>query len=398
MVSFRYYKKHFSILLCVGCLLAVLTSAAFAQGAVDTPGDLRGARGILESAIEISKNSEQGLDELWNMTFTGSYSPAYIATMDFARKVMVIPFFWLLIPISKAFIFNRYEEMFKQVAWLVLVMMLVANNFALTSKISYGARGFINDSTRGILEQQLGPITMQEALQDAVLTEAARDIIRTKLAECEAKEAQLQYDCYQNGAERAKEEIDKLDGPNFAGLNKALSGVRNLGNRLNEIIEATKNPLETPLNPLDSPLGILHNFLYQSAGQALAQQLMKGFQNAMVTLMDVGFFLTAMLGPVAVAATLAPLTPRIIMIWGTAMLSFGMMKMSYNILIGAIASVALVANAGEFGSIGLLMAMAVVSPVLAMAMSAWGGTRIVQAMVGAATTTISMIPVPIPGR
>ena len=66
--------------------------------------------------------------------------------------------------------------------------------------------------------------------------------------------------------------------------------------------------------------------------------------------------------------------------------------MSYNILIGAIATVALLINAADTGSTGLLIAMGVFSPLLAMAMSAWGGARVVHAMVGGATAAITLIP------
>ena len=137
----------------------------------DAPGS---ATSILENAIQVSKNSEAGLDDLWMMTFTGSYSPGYLAVMDFAQKIMVIPFFWLFIPITRAFTFNRYEEIFKHVAWLVLVAMLTVNNYGLITQISYGARNFVNDTTLEILSFQLGPVTMQDALSDVLLTQSAK--------------------------------------------------------------------------------------------------------------------------------------------------------------------------------------------------------------------------------
>ena len=118
----------------------------------------------------------------------------------------------------------------------------------------------------------------------------------------------------------------------------------------------------------------------------------------MVNIIDVGFFLTAMLGPVAAALTLAPLQPRILLIWATGIFSFGLMKMSYNILIGAIATVALLIDATDVSSTGLLIAMGVLSPLLAMAMAAWGGARIVHAMVGGVTAAIAVVPYLGPAR
>ncbi|MGB5915839.1 MAG: hypothetical protein WBG63_13305, partial [Phormidesmis sp.] len=64
----------------------VSASAGIAQ---DAPGS---ATSILKNAIDVSKSSEEGLNELWEITFTGTYSPGYLAVMDFAKKVMVIPF------------------------------------------------------------------------------------------------------------------------------------------------------------------------------------------------------------------------------------------------------------------------------------------------------------------
>ena len=174
------------------------------------------------------------------------------------------------------------------------------------------------------------------------------------------------------------------------GLN--ISGFKRLQERLDKII-GDINLAKDSQN--DMTFGLV-NFFFQSAGQAIAQQLMKGFQSAMMTIIDVGFYLTAMLAPIAVAASLAPLQPRIIFIWGAGFVAFALMKMSYNILIGAIATVALTIDATNFGSTGLLIAMGVISPLLAMAMGGWGGARLVHAMAGGASAAIAMVPVPMP--
>lgn len=379
----------------VGAILFVSASAAIAQ---DAPG---GATSILENAINVSKSSEEGLNGLWNTTFTGGYSPGYLAVMDFAKKIMVIPFFWLFIPITRAFTFNRYEEIFKHVAWLMLVCMLTVNNYGLITTITYGSRNFINESTREILSYQLGTVTMQDALTDVILTQEGADVIRAKLAECEAKEGPEQLQCFNDGAKKAKDELEKAKNATRSfGINTA--GLETLIDRLNKTIQGTETALtNTPLDELlDTYIGV-YGFFYQSAGQAIAQQLMKGFQSAMMTIIDVGFYLTAMLAPVAVAASLAPLQPRIIFVWGAGIIAFALMKMGYNILIGAIATVAISIDASAsatniLGSTGLLIAMGVFSPLLAMAMGGWAGARIVHAMVGGVTAAIAMVPVPMP--
>ena len=383
----RLYKYRKLLVVCfyAGVILFVSASAGIAQ---DAPG---GATSILENAIDVSKSSEEGLNELWEITFTGTYSPGYLAVMDFAKKVMVIPFFWMLVPITRAFTFNRYEEIFRHVAWIVLICVLTVNNYGLITKIAYGSRNFVNDTTREILSFQLGPVTMKDALSDVLLTEEAKETIRLNFVECEAKEGEEQLKCFEDGARRAKEEIAEAEKATTAlGLN--ISGFKRLQERLNKII-----------GDIDSARGSegdlvfgLVNFYFQSTGQAIAQQLMKGFQSAMMTIIDVGFYLTAMLAPIAVAASLAPLQPRIILIWSAGFIAFALMKMSYNILIGAIATVALTIDATNFGSTGLLIAMGVISPLLAMAMGGWGGARLVHAMAGGASAAIALVPVPMP--
>ena len=379
------YRKLLVVCLYAGMILFVSASAGIAQ---DAPG---GATSILENAIDVSKSSEEGLNELWEITFTGTYSPGYLAVMDFAKKVMVIPFFWMIVPITRAFTFNRYEEIFRHVAWIVLICVLTVNNYGLITKIAYGSRNFVNDTTREILSFQLGPVTMKDALSDVLLTEEAKETIRLNFVECEAKEGEEQLKCFEDGARRAKEEIVEVEKATTAlGLN--ISGLKRLQERLNKII-----------GDIDSARGSegdlvfgLVNFYFQSTGQAIAQQLMKGFQSAMMTIIDVGFYLTSMLAPIAVAASLAPLQPRIILIWGAGFIAFALMKMSYNILIGAIATVALTIDATNFGSTGLLIAMGVISPLLAMAMGGWGGARLVHAMAGGASAAIALVPVPMP--
>ena len=368
-----------------GVILFVSASAGMAQ---DAPGS---ATSILENAIDVSKSSEEGLNELWEITFTGTYSPGYLAVMDFAKKVMVIPFFWMIIPITRAFTFNRYEEIFRHVAWIVLICVLTVNSYGLMTKIAYGSRNFINDTTKEILSFQLGPVTMKDALSDVLLTEEAKETIRLNFVECEAKEGEEQLKCFEDGAKTAREEIAEAEKrTNKLGLN--ISGFRRLQERLDKII-GDINLAKDSQN--DMTFGLV-NFFFQSTGQAIAQQLMKGFQSAMMTIIDVGFYLTAMLAPIAVAASLAPLQPRIIFIWGAGFIAFALMKMGYNILIGAIATVALTIDATNFGSTGLLIAMGVISPLLAMAMGGWGGARLVHAMAGGASAAIALVPVPMP--
>jgi len=383
----RLYKYRTLLVVCfyAGIILFVSASAGIAQ---DAPGS---ATSILKNAIDVSKSSEEGLNELWEITFTGTYSPGYLAVMDFAKKVMVIPFFWMIIPITRAFTFNRYEEIFRHVAWIVLICVLTVNSYGLMTKIAYGSRNFVNDTTREILSFQLGPVTMKDALSDVLLTEEAKETIRLNFVECEAKEGEEQLKCFEDGAKKAKEEIEQAEKATTAlGLN--ISGLKRLQERLNKIIGDIDSAKDSES---DLVFGLV-NFYFQSSGQAIAQQLMKGFQSAMMTIIDVGFYLTAMLAPIAVAASLAPLQPRIIFIWGAGFIAFALMKMSYNILIGAIATVALTIDATNFGSTGLLIAMGVISPLLAMAMGGWGGARLVHAMAGGASAAITLVPVPMP--
>ncbi|PZO10341.1 MAG: hypothetical protein DCF25_20660 [Leptolyngbya foveolarum] len=365
-------------------ILFVSTSSAIAQDlGGDAPG---GATSMIENAIKVSESSEQGLNNLWEITFTGNYSPGYLAVMDFAKKIMVIPFFWLLIPITQAFTFNRYEEIFKHVAWLVLICVLTVNNYGLITKIAYGSRNFVNDTTKEILSYQLGQVTMQDALTDVLLTEGAKDEIRVNFTDCEAKEGEEQLKCFQDGAKEANNALAKVDETtNFQGIKRLRERLR----KIVSVIDSDEDPSTAMANSLVS-------FFFQSAGQAIAQQLMKGFQSAMMTIIDVGFYLTAMLSPIAVAASLAPLQPRVIFIWASGFIAFALMKMSYNILIGAIATVALTVDATDFGSTGLLIAMGVISPLLAMAMGGWGGARLVHEMAGGASAAVAMVPVPMP--
>ena len=195
----------------IACFYTALALAAISPAVFAQDGSVTGAKSILEGAMEVSKQSQEGLDDLWRTTFTGNFSPAYQATSNFARQVMVIPFFWLFIPMSRAFVFSRYEDIFKHVGWIILVMMLTLNNFSLTAKLSYGARNWMNATTFTILQQQVGAVSMQDALNDVLLTEQAKSVIRLNFAECEAKEGQEQLKCFNDGAEELSRKLKKLN-------------------------------------------------------------------------------------------------------------------------------------------------------------------------------------------
>jgi hypothetical protein len=83
---------------------------------------------------------------------------------------------------------------------------------------------------------------------------------------------------------------------------------------------------------------------------------------------EVSLLLTALLAPLAVGGSLLPIGQKAIFAWLTGFFSVGIVKLSFNIIVGLIATVVL--NAGDSDPMVFAFATSILAPILSLALAA----------------------------
>ena len=99
--------------------------------------------------------------------------------------------------------------------------------------------------------------------------------------------------------------------------------------------------------------------------------ILLALNNAYQWCIEFALLLTALLGPMAVGASLLPYGQKAIFAWLSAIMGCGIAKLSFNIMVGLCAQ--LVSNAEQNQPMIFLLFVGLLSPLLASALGAGGG-------------------------
>ena len=353
-----------------------------------------GGRTIIEDSINQVESVQTAWDERWTDIFDGT-NGLYNGINEFASLIVVGAFLFFAVGWVKEAIERGIFPALPNVLWMLVIFVLLFNNGAMLGSITLGIRNLINDQTRVVLDVQIGEVSMLEALNDVIVSQQAKAVIQQQYTECEAKEGQAQIDCFLEAGERAEQIIDReyrARGWVTAGVERLLARVRAITQQVTE--NATNGNIADQLGWLTN---LARENLIATAGQSLAQQVLKGFQWAFANLIELAMLLTGLMGPIAVAGSVIPLQSRAIWAWLIGFFSLGLAKFSYNIIVGLAATVVVAADAQSSADIGFLLLISILAPVLALALAGGGGMAVFRAASGGVTRIIaagsSLLPI-----
>jgi hypothetical protein len=370
----------------------VLAQAAPGQGGVTGGGT------IMENSREATKLSEDSVQKMWDEVF-GDTSVMYQAVVVVATGFLGLFFLLTILPLLNDTGNFNWRGVGSRFAWIAVVAVLIANDASMLRGITVGIREILNETSSSIMDVQVSQITMRDALNDVIISEKARSIIALNLADCEAKEGAEQITCFRRGAESAQAQIDEANSPEFGrpspGLRRTMS---RLAATISEFRRAEAAAAEaaggSSLFKLDGTVKGAISYVLQSTSQSASNELLKAIQQMFVYGTEIAMLLTGLLGPLAVAASLLPTTPRAVYIWLIGFLTIGFIKLTYNILIAFCAIWVVTAERQGTGDFTALLLMSIASPAIAIALSSWGGISILNSIATSAGTAVSMLPVP----
>lgn len=344
-----------------------------------------GGRTIIEESINQVKSVQGAWDKRWLDIFSGS-NGLYDGINKFAAVIVVGAFIFFAVGWVKDAMERGIFPALPNVIWVLVVFVLLFNNGKMLGSITLGIRNLINEQTRTVLEVQIGEVSMLDALNDVIVSQQAKTLIQQQYAECEAKEGKAQIDCFVEAGKRAGQVIDQ----EYKAKGWFTAGVERLKAHVNAVSQRVTKDQRGNFDNNSFVGSLITENLIATAGQAAAQKILKGFQWAFANVLELSMLLTGLIGPLAVAGSIMPLSSRPIWAWLIGFFSLGLAKFSYNVMVGLAATVVVAAEAQSSNDIGFLLLISVLAPVLALALAGGGGMAVFRGVSGGVTRIISI--------
>jgi hypothetical protein len=379
--------RHIHSLICMAFLSCSITlivaTQAWAQQA-------QGGK-ILQESIEATEVSTDAMNNMWEVLFA-SDSALYNQVVALATALTIIGFFFLMISFARALQSSNVDKIIEVSVWSLLVIVLLSQNGRVLKHVTLGSRNFINEQTKSILHVQVGALTIQDAMQDVILTDQVRERVKASFSDCEAKEGEEQIQCLEEGAKQAELIVKEYENSNFRfpGLSRLSANIKKITQDVRAQGAASGASRRETVAEWDSQISSL---IWQSATNSSSRQFLKSFQNWFSYGYEFAMLLTGLLGPLSVAASLIPKQPRAFFSWMIAFFAIGVLKLSYNLIIGFAALYASEAQVQDLGSSGFLLMMSIGAPIISVAVAGGGGAAVFFALGKTTGMVATIIPV-----
>ncbi len=322
-------------------ILFVYTLLAQAE---PSPSGSESASQITQDGAAAAEAIAASMDKLWNDVL-GNSGGLYAAICKLGLLFAVGTLLLWVVQWAKAMADDAVANPISEVIWPVLVVALLANNGALLSQCSLQLRGIINTTNQTILQATSSSVSLQEAYRQITTEVGAEDAARGLLDQCASMaDPQQQQACIDNAKQQAQQISGSLEKP-------------------------PSNRFQAFLDKFN-----VGQIFQTNVFQLAVRGWLIAFGIAFQWMVEVSMLLTALLGPLAVGGSLLPVGQKAIFAWITGFLSVGMVKLSFNIISGLVA--VMVLNAGESDPMIFAFATGLISPILALALSAGGGMAI----------------------
>lgn len=319
---------------------------------------------ILESSTNLAKNTANSWNEVWQT----------VINPDNVLWGMICQIGILIAALSILYLaLTQGVEIVQKQDWgglpsmilppLIIAIFLAGNGGVLADTVSL-VRNYAYDQINTVLEIQLMDVGFQEAINKVAASNAARQQIENLYYECTQKTGFELQDCYREKYPIAQQIV--ADAEEQAGV---LNALREFTSNLS-ILSAGES-VDLVLDPgqflRDRIVPIIRTILWAT-------------QWSFVNLLEAAVFLTALMSPIAFGASLIPIQGRPAIGWATGYISLFGVQLSYNVLVGLIATI-IVESGGELISdLAFSLFIALFAPTLALVLVGGGGISLYKAI------------------
>ncbi len=330
---------------------------------------------ILQDASGSSAAVRQAWDYTWEQALQGPLWDAVVNVGVFIAAACLA--LWCLNFARQWLEDQTSPRALQELIWPLIVIILLSNHGANLSLLCMGMRNVINGMNetlltsvaRGIdLEKTVSEIGQYDAasIQLAKLRSQCNQIVdKTKQEQCITLQTQAMGEILQ---QFNQQHPDSQYGKSLQ--DQIASAKQSIGDAINGAAIKTVNSIV--FDPL----------------VGLVKLVLVAFQSAFQQLVEVSLLLTAMMGPVAVGATLLPFGAKPLYAWFTAFWSVGLLKLAYNIITGLTAMA--IYKTGQTDTLASAVFFGLLAPLLAFAMAAGGGMAVFGGITSVAAGSIGL--------
>jgi hypothetical protein len=283
-----------------------------------------------------------------------------------------------------------YSEPLRMLIWPLIVVLLLSNDGQFLAQSSRAFRDVLNETAAGVLTVSALNVSLEEAVRGAMAKGVIGVEISAQIQQCQALIGESQVECLQAAYEQVSATMEAFkDNWLVTAAGTAASVVFPW---LDQALGGIEGALEAYNTSGGSVGQILPGFFGGFVGtttRALIHAFLMAFQWGFVNLVQISMLLTALVGPIAVAASLLPFGGKPIFAWLTGFFALGFVQIMYNIIVGLAAVV--IMNANTFDTNGYLVLIALLAPALAIALASGGGLAIFNIMLSSSVGAVTLL-------
>ncbi|NEQ48218.1 MAG: hypothetical protein F6K00_33670 [Leptolyngbya sp. SIOISBB] len=351
---------------------------------------VEGAAEMLEQGLTMSDDIGAIYDLQWQQIFM---SELYGQIVDLAKIFAVGALVIFMMRFAYAAVHEGdYSEPVRMLVWPLIVVLFLVNDGQLLAAGTTAMRNVLNEKSEQVLKVSMLNVRLEEAIRGALAKGVIGVEISSQIQQCQALIGESQVECLEAAYQQVEATIGDFQQHWAVGAAHAAGSlVTPFYNQITEGIRGAIDAYETSGGSVGQVLPGFFGGFVGSTSRALVHALLMAFQWAFVNLVQISMLLTALVGPIALAASLLPFGGKPIFAWLTGFFSLGFAQIMYNIVVGLAAVV--IMNANTFDTNGYLVLIALLSPALALGLASGGGLAIFNIMlsgsVGAATLLVS---------
>jgi hypothetical protein len=330
----------------------------------------------LEGAIGKSRDIAEAWDQIWQRSFhlvlPGSGGDVSIAGGWLFAKLCTLGFWLALFCVIfygfsqyKYWLEGNYSQYLLSLLNPLVVVILLANNGALAVAGFELLRDIGNYANRIVLTGSLQGINLQNAFRLANASFGFKYAFNTQLQQCMAYSGDIQQACVNHLAGQADAMKEFLLKESIAGR-YANSGLENVIPGLSQLFDPQ---FWQALGDKTNPLNMLKN---DTEGPIFS--FLKSLQESYQHLMEGALILMGYTFPLALGCLLLPVGFNVLLGWISGFIAIIIANLSYNGIVGLVATAAVLANPDDPLPFGNLLG--VFAPVLASALAGGGGAAI----------------------
>lgn len=333
-----------------------------------TPQNAEAGRFALQASADKSKEISKSWDFVWEQVLNG---PLFEEINRIGVIIAAACLILWVIQFGRMWLENEGGGMgfFRELIFPLVVVVLLANNGANMRSLSMSMRGAIN----GLNSQMLEKVAVKLNIEQITL----------ELADYAAAEGQfgnLRSQCSSIIDQKKLIQCLKLQGEAQQGILDAYRSKYSDSVRIKRLEALKAESMKDPVKAAEAGGGI---FGFDPLIEVVKIVLM-AFQIAFAQLIEASLLLTAVIGPIAVGATLLPFGAKPLYAWLAGFFSLGLAKLSYNIISGIVA-VSFYKQNGGGDSMGAAIFFGLLAPVLALAIAGGGGMAVFNGITSAAS-------------